>query len=172
MICYQDTNVPVKCPFCNSSDQCEHLLAIYDVTFDSIEGGVLIENDTIEDLLSKFFIDIIKTKGFSFNINVLKNELISDIWEELVISKEYYLIDGKFDETEFYLPSHFKYLFDKLDEIIYPEYGEYEGGPGQSSFYKIYYTDNAVDIIGQLNQLIENEIDVFNLNAVAKNRNN
>lgn len=163
MICYQDTNDPIKCNFCNSSEDCEHLLALYDETFNSIEGGILIESDTIEILLSNFFIDLIKLKGFSSPLKLLKNDLIADIWNEIVISKDCYLVDGDFDESEFYLPNHYRYMFDKLEEIIYPEYAEFEGGPGQSSLYKVFYTDKSSDVIAKLEQLIAVEIHTIRI---------
>ncbi len=159
MICYEDTEDPIVCSYCKSTEECEHQLAIYDETFDSIEGGILADNDSIKLILTSFFVDLIKLKGFVSPLKMLKNDLIVDLWDEIVWSKEWYFVDGNFDETAFDLPSHNKYMFDKLEEIVSPEYGEFEGGPGQSSSYKVYYTDNPSESIKNLEQIVSSEID-------------
>ncbi len=71
MICYEDTEDPIECNYCKSTDHCEHLLAIYDETFDSIEGGILAEDDSIKQILSSFFVDLIKLKGFVSPLKIL-----------------------------------------------------------------------------------------------------
>ena len=159
MICYEDTEDPIECSYCKSTEECEHQLAIYDETFDSIEGGLMADNDSIKLILSSFFVDLIKLKGFVSPLKMIKNNLLVDLWDEIVWSKECFLVDGNFDETAFDLPSHYKYMFDKLEEIVSPEYGEFEGGPGQSSSYKVYYTDNPSESIKNLEQLVSSEID-------------
>jgi hypothetical protein len=161
MICYEDTEDPIECSYCKSTEECEHQLAIYDETFDSIEGGIMADNDSIELILTSFFVDLIKLKGFVSPLKLLKNKLLVDLWDEIVWSKEWYLVDGNFDETAFDLPSHNKYMFDKLEEIVSPEYGEFEGGPGQSSSYNVYYTDNPTEAIHKLEQLVSSEIAIL-----------
>ena len=90
------------------------------------------------------------------------------IWDEIIENEDDYCNEDKFDKDYFYLPDYNSYLLEKLDVILMPEFGEFEGGPGQSSEYLIYYTDKPQEVLHELCKSIKAELKNITL-AIEKN---
>lgn len=163
MIYYINTEDQIECIYCKSVDSCEHLFAVYDETFDALEGGFLYNDNRVEEILRYFFISVINSYGLFNNLKFLKCNEVNDIWNEILEYSDYYMDENTFIESDFSLPSINRYMFQKLDDINLPEYGEFEGGPGQSSAYNVYYSDKPQQLADTLINSIKTELNRFYL---------
>ena len=161
MINYEDTEDQIKCPYCKSVDSCEHLFAVYDVTFDTNEGGFLYNDDRVEEVLRHFFISVINSYGLSDDFEFPEYSELNDIWADIIADGSAYMDDNIFYENNFFLPSINRYLFQKLNELESPENGEFEGGPGQSSAYDVYYSDNPQKLADDLVNSISADLNRY-----------
>lgn len=168
MVNYPYSEDAVQCPYCNSEDSCEHLFASYDKTFNSLEGGFLYDNDAIKEVLSTFFVSIIEKYGLIDSDHFSDYPELGFIWDEIIENEDDYCNEDKFDKDYFYLLNFNSYLLEKLDVILMPEFGEFEGGPGQSSEYHIYYTDKPQEVLLELCKSITAELENITL-AIEKN---
>jgi hypothetical protein len=151
MITYRESEEPITCPYCESEENCDHLFALYDETFDSIDGGYIYDRPEFDHLLSEFILaQLAKNDPKSLKIDFEYTPL-RDLWEE-IIEEERCVFDEETKQWELDLPNLNRLILDLLDDLIYPEYGEFEGGPGQSSAYRIYY---AKDTQVAFNELLE-----------------
>lgn len=160
MICYTDTNDPVLCPYCKSEDACEHLFILYDHTFETIEGGWFIDNDLIETLIFDFFKNVIESYGLNPNISFRNSSDLNYIWNDVVDNKDCYFINDIFEKEDFFLPNTNMYVFQILDEIEIPEIGEFEGGPGQSSTFYLYYVENCNVTLNELTKAVTTNLEL------------
>jgi hypothetical protein len=149
MITYQDSDIPITCPFCDSENVCAHLFALYNITFDALEGGFLYDKIEIEEKLKKYFLSKIKNNGGTDTSLNFENKEINIIWEELVYQEGYQYIEET-KEWEIDLPNINSFVFECLEDLIIPEIGEFEGGPGGSSLFKIYFTENIDELFSAL----------------------
>ncbi|MCS5488906.1 hypothetical protein [Algoriphagus limi] len=142
MITYRDTNIPIECPFCETDTNCEHLFAQYDSTYGIIECGYIYDRHDFDHTLERFFISKIHKFDYPKNLLRFKNQILRDFWDEIV-ANEYCIFNQDSNKWEFSdFPDTRYLLFDLLDDIIYPENGEFEAGPGSSCSYKIYYSED------------------------------
>ena len=103
-----ELNDEPKCPYCGSTDPCEHVLLIVDLTFRSAESGALMD---------------------AFN------KRWSDTWDT---ASE----DDDFDKKE-----SFDDLINEVDGVAdYDQCYEFEGGPGCSSTYQLFYVSSEYRI--------------------------
>jgi hypothetical protein len=134
----------ILCPYCSSDGDCQHLLAYYDSTFRELNGGYIYGKRDHEDLINDFFNAYVKQYGFTENLIGIDDNYLEDIWVDVVAQQEYAEFDEMsktYDASGIISGSHV-YLINILDEICEPEYYDFEGGPGQSSLYKINYSEN------------------------------
>jgi hypothetical protein len=156
MVTYQDSDIPIACPFCDSENVCKHLLALFNVTDNLVEGGYLMENSVLEDELKKYFLRQIKKMGRPDPSISFKNNEINSIWEELLY-QEGCQYNEETKEWEIDLPNINSLVFECLENLIIPEIGEFEGGgPGASSYYKIFYTEDIL----KTNKELLNEVKI------------
>jgi hypothetical protein len=141
VITYENSEEPVKCPYCNSTGLCEHLFALYDVTFNSLEGGYLLDKKGIDNILYEYFNEYIKSNGLPKKLKTVNSNL-KEIWSEILQNKSEIRFNEISNQYEFDLPGSNSFIFEILDEMEVPEFGQFEGGPGQSSTYKVYYSDD------------------------------
>jgi hypothetical protein len=153
MVTYQDSEIPITCPFCDSENVCNHLLALFNVTDNLVEGGYLMEKLVLENELKKYFLLQIEKMGSPDPSISFKNDEIKSIWEELLYQEGCHY-NEETNEWELDLPNINLFVFECLENLIIPEIGEFEGGPGGSSYYKIFYTDD----ISKTNEELLNEI--------------
>lgn len=100
---FEDEDSTQRCPYCSSSNDCEHLLLLVDQTFRTAEGGALMR---------------------------VFDERLSDLCEKG---------GDDFDERQ-----PFEGLLEEVDSISgYSADFDFEGGPGRSSYYSIYYVKSA-----------------------------
>jgi hypothetical protein len=149
MITYQDSELPITCPFCDSENVCAHLFALYNITFDTLEGGFLYDKIEIEEKLKKYFLAKIKNNGGLDTSSTFENKEINTIWEELLYQEGCQYIEET-KEWEIDLPNINSFVFECLENLIIPEIGEFEGGPGASSLFKIYFTENTAELYSAL----------------------
>ncbi|MFC5191885.1 hypothetical protein ACFPIK_08905 [Algoriphagus aquatilis] len=159
MITNPDTEEPIACPYCESEENCEHLFALYDVTFDSLDGGYIFDKIDLEELLTEFFISQINKCGYPANPLEFENETLQALWEE-ILYEDRCNFNAEKNEWEIDIPNYNLLLFEVLDDLIYPEYGEFEGGPGQTSSYRIYYTENPEEDLNSLIKRIKALLEV------------
>jgi hypothetical protein len=159
MINYIDTDDPVECPYCSSIEDCEHLFLLYDRTFNSMDAGFFHGNKLVDEILHRYFVNFIMMNGFKSRNPFVQSPELSALWVEILENKESYIQNGIFIEDDFYLPDTNDYIIGKLDEIIVPDMGEFEGGPGQSSSYYLYYTDDAQSTLQELLDEVKKELE-------------
>lgn len=99
----RDEDGAQRCPYCSSSNDCEHLLLHVDRTFRTAEGGALMR------VFDERWSDLCEKGGDDFD----EREAFEDLLEEVDSSSDY--------SADFY----------------------FEGGPGRSSAYSIYYVKSA-----------------------------
>lgn len=159
MITHQESSVPIICPHCESTDSCEHLFALYDITFNTIEGGYFYGKNEAEFLIEEFYSDLIQTNGFSATIPALKDYTLREFWDDLLSIKEDLLFNETDNKWNIYIENINSLIFEVLDDVEIPEYGEFEGGSGQSSAFKIYYSKEPYvtynKFIDELKKLLE-----------------
>lgn len=100
---FEDEDTTQRCPYCSSSNDCEHLLLLVDRTFRTAEGGALMR-------------------------------VFDERWSDLCEKG-----GDDFDERQ-----PFEDLLEEVDSISdYSADFDFEGGPGRSSAYSIYYVKSA-----------------------------
>ena len=130
-------------------------MALFNVTDNLVEGGCLMENSVLENELKKYFLLQIKKMGGPDTSISFKNNEIKSIWEELLYQEGCHY-NEETNEWEIDLPNINSFVFECLENLIIPEIGEFEGGPGANSYYKIFYTDD----ISKTNEELLNEIKI------------
>ena len=105
---YEQNHDP-KCPFCDSSDACAHLLLVVDKTFRVPEGGILM--DAFASRWSALFEE---------NEDFDESEEFANLLEEVFV------------------------LADSMTE------SEFQGGPGMSFAYDVYYSSTSEGAIEAL----------------------
>ena len=100
---FEDEDGAQRCPYCASSNDCEHLLLLVDRTFRTAEGGALMR------VFNEHWSHLCEKGGDDFD----EHQPFEDLLEEVDSSSDY---SADFD---------------------------FEGGPGRSSAYSIYYVKSA-----------------------------
>jgi len=100
---FEDEDGARRCPYCSSSNDCEHLLLLVDRTFRTAEGGALMR------VFDERWSDLCEKGGDDFD----ERQPFEDLLEEVDSSSDY---SADFD---------------------------FDGGPGMSSSYSIYYVKSA-----------------------------
>jgi hypothetical protein len=148
----------MKCPYCGSTEDCDHLFAVYDIGFNEIEAGILYDNSAIHDIILEFFIDIIIKYGWDLDSAKIRNLYIKSYWLELVKENAHLDIRNKSElESELYFDNN-SIQFDYAERFIKPiEHIHEDGGIGTNSTYKIYYSKDVLADYEKLINLVESE---------------
>ncbi len=117
-----------------------------------MDGGYIYGRSEFDNLLSEFILDqLAKNDPASLELD-FEYAPLQVLWEE-IIEEERCVFVEETKQWELDLPNLNSLILELLDDLIEPEYGEFEGGPGQSSAYRIYY---ARDTQVAFNDLLEN----------------
>ncbi len=124
-----------------------------------MDAGFFHGNKLVDEILHGYFVNFIMLNGFKSRNPFLQSIELSALWEEIQENKESYIQHGIFIKDDFYLPDTNDYIIGKLDEIIPPEMGEFEGGPGQSSSYCLYYSEDPQSTLQELLDEVKKELE-------------
>lgn len=150
----EDSNEKIKCMFCGSTDDCEHLLAILDRSFNECCGGYLLNYYyQFQYIVEKAFSDIEK------NCPNLKpswdNYFISELWNKKMHDMP--LSNYPVSVDEYILSRLIKELLTECGgyEYMGPIAGENEDIPGFSSALTIIYAENPKSVYENALLLLE-----------------
>jgi hypothetical protein len=132
------------CPYCEKYD-CNHLLAHYDETFNELQGGYFDKVNEHDKKMVGFFNEYLNEFDFTDSLKGINNSELGYVWDDIYADRM--SVDFN-EETETYdvdsiCPNSNRFIFTLLEDICYPEYTEFEGGPGQSSSYKVFYSEDV-----------------------------
>ena len=140
-----DASAKPKCPYCGDSEgDCEHVLLDYDATFMGYISGLLAEDsEEIENLKS----EILKLLQSGVDPN-LDGGFLEEIWE---FAKDGYTEDS--EDVEFDATAYFNHLNEVIDSYGGEafSYTDEDGTPGFSSAYVIYFAEDPLKTIRQVN---------------------
>jgi hypothetical protein len=150
---YEDDQVTKpECPYCgDSKGECQHVLLDYDASFGEFLSGYLADDtEEIEKLKSEIH-ELIKS-GIRPS---LEDPYIEDIWEYAL---ESYSEDS--EEIDFDQTAYFNYLKEVIDSYggEYSTYEDQDGAPGYSSAYVIYFAEDPLKTIQEVNANIIEEL--------------
>ncbi len=139
----QENSYP-KCPFCNSEEDCDHLLAILDRSFIECNGGYALEPlDNLYQYLESIFKGLIESDQ-----PLVKAEGVESLKNLFFLTKQQYEESGEIDLDGFTYYDLIEELFLSHGAILI-DYAEDFGRPGFDSVIKTYYAENPQRVFSQ-----------------------
>jgi hypothetical protein len=147
----EETGQESTCMFCNSSDDCPHLVAVIDRTFAECNGGELYKAiAAIRELLSETLLGMIE-KAEDPDGNRVDYELAA-IFREAIENCDPAHPDDIYIDEGMFLEWLVSELIDAGAEEP-PGYIVEEGGPGQSSALTLLYAENPKHVIHKVERV-------------------
>ena len=139
----QENSYP-KCPFCNSEEECEHLLAILDRTFIECNGGYALGPlDELYQYLESTFKNLIESDQ-----PLPTGERVESLENLFYSTKQLYEENGEINLDGFAYYDMLEDLFIKHGAKLI-DYAEDFGRPGFDSLVKTYYAENPESVFNQ-----------------------
>jgi hypothetical protein len=157
----EDSGEIIRCPYCESDGDCEHLLAVIDHSFLECSGGYAFDRlDDLHEMIERAFLKYLRQSDVGKQpqqLNVTwSNEFLEELW---AYAEEKYPSEDDKDSVEIDGDVFFRLITDLLQEAGGDEYFgsiDDDGGPGFSSEITLFHArepaavfDNAMALLSQ-----------------------
>lgn len=147
----EETGEVVACPFCDEEGDCEHLVAVFDMSFLSLDGGALF--DRIDDLAVKVGAAAVqRLRNRPGSVKKITHPNLEELFLEVEDELRHEPPDSDPD-VEAGL-GHLIYLCNEILadlDVEQPSSSVYEGdAPGYSSAMEIYWSARPSEVLDQL----------------------
>jgi hypothetical protein len=135
----ENTGDEIICPFCNSSDDCRHLLALIDQTFSECSGGYLCDRyHEFRELINTAFVRLLRKGG-----SKQRRRRADDLYELLRFARAAYSPgDEDVALDEYVLTRLIIELLAAAGGVRYPGPIESDGAPGYCSAWALFHAKN------------------------------
>jgi hypothetical protein len=140
------------CPYCGDSNaECEHVLLDFDASFGEYLSGYLLDDSEEMDNLKSEILELIRSGARPS----LEGGYVEDIWK---FALDNYIEES--DEIDFDETAYFNYLRKVIDSHggEYFRYEDQGGSPGYNSAYVIYFAEDPLKTIKEINASIIEEL--------------
>jgi hypothetical protein len=138
-MCDENTGKEIRCPYCASSEDCTHFLALIDRTFNECSGGYACERyHEFQTLIEAAFLRLFRRgdhKGCSWS-----SETLRQLWE--YASASHSQNDDEVSLDQYALTRLIIELFEAAGAVEYPGSIESSGAPGYCSAWTLFHAKN------------------------------
>ncbi|MDP9350559.1 MAG: hypothetical protein M3P51_03325 [Chloroflexota bacterium] len=152
----EDTGEDVECPFCGSGEDCEHLLAVLDMTFHECRGGsVMTHLDTLRNQIQSAFAERLRTQAAP--VESWKWDHLGELWD---YSEDAYQSSGEVEIEEAAFLGLVVELLEQSGGEEYPGSVIDEGGPGFTSSMIVMYAADPAAVVGKASGVLRSRLMV------------
>ena len=149
----EDNSEKPRCPFCGSTESCDHQLALIDFQFGEVEAGLLWDNPTVENWTNQI------TQAFYSAHKAGKKPAFSSCRQLMRLWRDSRIVDDPDEPVELFYPALYRFLADLLREAgAVGTDRELDQGPCWTTVVCDLYAQDAQQVIDKCTQLLQQRL--------------